>query len=226
MVIDKENTLKRIIDNGTVSSQFYVLMSISATIAIAGLLLNASSFIIGSMLISPLGGSIALLGLSLARLDMTLFKRGLECLVTGMLLILLISFLVTYFFPSKDITPEILVRTHPNIYDLLVSTIAGGALGYIMVREDFHTNAGVIIGVGIATSVVPPLATVGYGFAVPDYTIAKGAFVLFFSNISAIALGCSYIFRYFQLSESNRFVYYIFATFVVLVVLSFLYLHL
>jgi len=225
MIKNKQAVINRIAKAGEVSSQFYILTLVAAAIAISGLLLNDSSYIIGSMLISPLGGSIGLLGLFLATLDMRLLKQAAECLSMGIIFVLLVSFLITFFFPVNAITPEILLRTRPVIYDLLISIIAGGALGYILVQEHFHKNVGVIIGVGIATSVLPPLATIGYGFAIPDYRVAFGAFILFFTNVCAIAIGSSITFRHLGIMSKKRWHYIALVTLLVVLVLVLLYLY-
>jgi len=225
-MMDKKAVIEKMIQDVSLSAQFYILTIIAATIAISGLLLNTTSFVIGAMLISPLEVSIGLLGLCVATLDKSLLKKSLECLVAGAILVLLVTFLITFFCPHHHITPEILIRTRPSIYDLIVATLAGSALGYIMMQENFHKHVGVIIGVGIVTSVLPPLATIGYGCAIRDYKIVLGAFILFFTNICAISLGSSFMFRYLGFDSHNKFSYYFLITMIIFFSLFFLYIYL
>ena len=165
----------------------------SIFVASIGLNANSTAVVIGAMLISPLMGPILGIGLSLAINDIDTLKRSLINLATMIVLSLLTAFLFFYFFPLSEDTSELLGRVKPDIRDVLIAFFGGLAL--IIARTKKGTIASVIFGVAIATALMPPLCTVGYGLAVAaegdlskGIEFAKGAIYLFTINTIFIAL--------------------------------------
>lgn len=169
------------------------MTAMSAGIAILGLLLSSPAVIIGAMLISPLMGPIIGLGFALATFDWPEVRRSLVALVAGTLLAVGFTALVVLMSPLKDLTPEILARTRPNLFDLLVAVFSALAGGYATVRGRGET----IVGVAIATALMPPLAVVGYGLATQNLPVFGGAFALFLTNFIAIALSAALVARFY-----------------------------
>jgi hypothetical protein len=92
--------------------------------------------------------------------------------------------LIVLLSPVKELTTELLARTRPNLFDLVVAILSGAAGGYALIRG----RGGAIVGVAIATALMPPLATIGYGLVTERWPVARGALLLFFTNMAAISL--------------------------------------
>lgn len=153
-------------------------------IASLGLNVNSTAVIIGAMLISPLMGPIIGMGLAVGIADLKLFKRAL----TNYLIATVISVVTaTIYFTISPITEaqsELLARTSPTLYDVLIA-LFGGAAGILAISTKSKNN--VIPGVAIATALMPPLCTAGYGFAMGNISYFFGAFYLYFINTVFIA---------------------------------------
>lgn len=154
-------------------------------IASLGLNVNSTAVIIGAMLISPLMGPIVGMGLAVGTNDLSLLKRagknfGVATLIS--VLTATIYFLVT---PLSEAQSELLARTSPTLYDVLIA-FCGGAAGIIALCTRGKGN--VIPGVAIATALMPPLCTAGFGLATGHFLYFLGAFYLFYINTVFIAL--------------------------------------
>ncbi|MCL7754739.1 DUF389 domain-containing protein [Polaribacter sp. Z022] len=162
-------------------------------VASIGLNANSTAVVIGAMLISPLMGPILGIGSAFAINDIEVFKKSTVSLATMIVLSLLASFVYFYFFPGGgEETSELLGRTKPDIRDVLIAFFGGLAL--MVARTKKGTIASVIFGVAIATALMPPLCTAGFGLAKGvsgDFTgfeYALGAMFLFTINTIFIAL--------------------------------------
>ncbi|PWH83446.1 hypothetical protein DIS18_02515 [Algibacter marinivivus] len=158
----------------------------SIFVASVGLNANSTAVVIGAMLISPLMGPILGVGLSIAINDIDTLKRSLINLATMIVLSLLTAFLFFKFFPLSEDTNELLGRVKPDIRDVLIAFFGGLAL--IIARTKKGTIASVIFGVAIATALMPPLCTAGYGLAKGNFVYFGGAMYLFTINTIFIAL--------------------------------------
>lgn len=158
----------------------------SIFVASIGLNANSTAVVIGAMLISPLMGPILGIGLAIAINDIDTLKRSLINLATMIVLSLLTAFLFFYFFPLSEDTSELLGRVSPDIRDVLIAFFGGLAL--IIARTKKGTIASVIFGVAIATALMPPLCTAGYGLAKGNWVYFGGAMNLFTINTIFIAL--------------------------------------
>lgn len=162
-------------------------------VASIGLNANSTAVVIGAMLISPLMGPILGIGMAFTINDIDTLKKSATSLVTMIVLSLLTSFIFFYFFPGgTEDTKELLARTKPDIRDVLIAFFGGLAL--MVARTKKGTIASVIFGVAIATALMPPLCTVGFGLAKGvsgdpvGFTNALGAIYLFTINTIFIAL--------------------------------------
>ena len=173
----------------------------SIMVASVGLNADSTAVVIGAMLISPLMGPILGIGMSIALNDIDTLKKSLINLATMIVLSLITAFLFFYLFPLSEDTSELLGRTSPDIRDVLIAFFGGLAL--IIARTKKGTIASVIFGVAIATALMPPLCTAGYGLAkalsretainmqgnvVTGWDYALGAMYLFTINTIFIAL--------------------------------------
>lgn len=154
-------------------------------VASVGLNMNSTAVIIGAMLISPLMGPINGMGYSIATYDFSLFRKALKNFGFAVVASLLAS--TTYFIisPISTAHSELLARTSPTIYDVLIAFF-GGIAGIIAISSKQKGN--VIPGVAIATALMPPLCTAGYGLATAQFNYFFGAFYLFTINTVFIAI--------------------------------------
>jgi uncharacterized hydrophobic protein (TIGR00271 family) len=162
------------------------ILIFSIFVASIGLNVSSTAVVIGAMLISPLMGPIVGVGLSVAINDVETLRRSLINLGVMIGLSVLTAFLYFKISPLTRETPELLARTYPTILDVLVAIFGGLAL--IVAKTKSGTIASVIFGVAIATALMPPLCTVGYGLAINNLQYAGGALYLFSINTVFIAL--------------------------------------
>jgi len=161
------------------------VLAFAIIIASVGLNVNSTAVIIGAMLISPLMGPICGLGLAVGILDMDLFKKSVKNLIIMVAISLLASTLYFVISPLNDAQSELLARTRPTIYDVLIAFF-GGLTG-IVAKSRKEQAIVTISGVAIATALMPPLCTAGYGLATMQWNYFYGAFYLFFINSFFIA---------------------------------------
>ena len=158
----------------------------SIFVASIGLNANSTAVVIGAMLISPLMGPILGIGLSIAINDIDTLRKSFVNLATMLVLSLLTAFLFFYLFPLSQDNSELLGRVKPDIRDVLIAFFGGLAL--IIARTKKGTVASVIFGVAIATALMPPLCTAGYGLSQGNFDYFFGAMYLFTINTIFIAL--------------------------------------
>jgi uncharacterized hydrophobic protein (TIGR00271 family) len=187
--VDHDAIAHAIENDGRLAHGYLFMCAMAAGIATIGLLCNSASVIIGAMLVSPLMGPIVRLGLGIGTLSLNRVWRSLGTLAWGMAVALAVSVLIVFVSPLKVATPEILGRTNPNIFDMVAATLSGLAGGYAMIRN----RGGTIVGVAIATALMPPMAVVGFGLATGQFVFARGALLLFTTNLAAIALSVTLV---------------------------------
>lgn len=168
----------------------------SIFIASVGLNANSTAVVIGAMLISPLMGPILGIGMSIAINDIFTLRRSLKNFAVMVVLSVLTAFLFFNFFPIQDESSELLARTAPDIRDVLIAFFGGLAL--VIARARKGTIATVIFGVAIATALMPPLCTVGFGLAIRNWEYAGGAMYLFTINTIFIALATFLVLKYLR----------------------------
>ncbi len=172
------------------------ILAFAVIVASVGLNVNSTPVIIGAMLISPLMGPIIGTGLAVGINDSMLLKRSIKNLGIMVLISILASTLFFVVSPlSLDEPTELLARTRPTIYDVFIAFF-GGLAG--IVEGSKKEKGTVIAGVAIATALMPPLCTAGYGIANLNFTYFAGAIYLFFINSLFIALATFLIIRYLR----------------------------
>jgi len=194
-----EENKKSVIENitGAVSfrgSNIWIL-ACAIIIASVGLNVNSTAVIIGAMLISPLMGPIVGAGFGLGMYDFELLKKSIKNLIIATLVSLVTSTIYFYISPFKEAQSELLARTAPNIYDILIAFF-GGLVGVIAVTRVEKGNP--IPGVAIATALMPPLCTAGYGLALGNYMYFLGALYLYTINCVFICIATFLIVKYLK----------------------------
>ncbi len=180
-------------------SSLWILMA-AVFIASIGLNVNSTAVIIGAMLISPLMGPIVGAGFALGIFDFVLLRRSLKNLLIATIASLLVSSLYFWLSPFKEAQSELLARTSPNIYDVLIAFL-GGLVGVIAITRVEKGNP--IPGVAIATALMPPLCTAGYGLATGNYKFFFGALFLYTINCVFIGIATFLIVKYLKYPPVN-----------------------
>lgn len=189
--VEHRAVIAKVDDEASLTPRYAFMILMSAGIAVLGLLLSSPAVVIGAMLISPLMGPIIGLGFGIATIDGNEIRRTAMTLAAGIVMAVLFTALVVFFSPIKDVTSEIAARTRPNLFDLLVALFSALAGAYAMIRG----REGTIVGVAIATALMPPLATVGFGLATLNATVFFGALLLFVTNLMTIAIAAAVMAR-------------------------------
>ena len=171
------------------------ILACAIVIASVGLNVNSTAVVIGAMLISPLMGPIVGAGFALAVFDFELLKRCGKNLLIATIVSLVVSAIYFFISPFKDAQPELLARTSPTIYDVLIAFF-GGLVGVIALTRVEKGNP--IPGVAIATALMPPLCTAGYGLAMGNFSYFFGAFYLYSINCFFICIATYFIVRYLK----------------------------
>ncbi|WP_029037095.1 DUF389 domain-containing protein [Salinimicrobium xinjiangense] len=183
---DRETTLETVKRDISFKGHNAWILVFSIFVASIGLNVSSTAVVIGAMLISPLMGPIVGVGFSVAINDIDTLKRSLVNLGVMVFLSVLTAYLYFLISPIKEETPELVARTYPTILDVLIAIFGGLAL--IVAKTKKGAIASVIMGVAIATALMPPLCTVGYGLAIANWEYAGGALYLFTINSIFIAL--------------------------------------
>lgn len=196
--VDHEAVVNKIVDESGWTPRYLFMTIMSAGIAVLGLLLSSPAVVIGAMLISPLMSPILGLGFSLALFDFAEMRRAVVALAAGSICAVLFTALIVALSPLQAPTPEIIARTRPNLFDLAVALFAALAGTFAIIRGRGET----VVGVAIATALMPPLAVVGYGIATGNLAVLGGALALFVTNFVTIALSATVMARFYGFGHS------------------------
>ncbi|MGK7882613.1 MAG: TIGR00341 family protein [Crocosphaera sp.] len=188
-----EDKLSEILIHQVLARNFSILLILATSIATFGLISNSAATIIGAMIIAPLMIPIIGIAYSLVTLNTRLISYSFIRLIFGIFLTVGIAFLTTEIIGYQLSGTEILSRTRPTLLDLGVAIAAGTAGGFAKVRRSVSDA---IPGVAISVALVPPLCVVGIGFAVSDFSLSRGSFVLFLTNLVGIILTAAIVFLF------------------------------
>lgn len=185
----KEHVLKDLTLASQPGFDYFLLTVLSATIATLGLITDSAAVIIGAMLVAPLMSPI--LGVSVASItgDQKLFRDASFAIILGATLAVLLAWILSAtaealpFRILAELPGEVLARTRPTPFDLVIALAGGAAAAYALSQENLSAA---LPGVAIATALMPPLCTVGVGLAAGDWGVAGGAALLFITNLASI----------------------------------------
>jgi len=189
--LPRQAVLSAVAEASEPSGVFWVMNPLATVIACYGLLANSPAVVIGAMVVAMLLGPISGVALGLNESDGPLLRAALRTLAGGIVWILVIAIVVGFIHRDVPLTEEILSRTDARLFDLVIA-LAGGAAGAIAVLSPKIGTA--IVGVAVATALVPPLAVAGMLVARGEFVLAGGAALLAFTNIVAIQLAFSAVF--------------------------------
>lgn len=198
---DYETTVETI-EKGSEFRGFNIwILFFAIIIASVGLNVNSTAVIIGAMLISPLMGPITGIGLAIGTYDEDFLQKSLKNLIVMVCISLVASTVYFLISPISDARSELLARTQPTIFDVLIAFF-GGLTGIVATSRKSQPG-GVIAGVAIATALMPPLCTAGYGIATMQIWYFLGAFYLFFINSFFIALATFIMVRFLRFPQKT-----------------------
>lgn len=170
------------------SFDFMVLIVLSTAIASLGLIQSSAAVVIGAMLVAPLMTPLLGAGLALVQGNLPLLLRAAQAILLGFLCALGIGLVLGWLVPVSQLTPELLARGGPTVLDLVVGFLSGFAAAYCSGRS---TLSAALPGVAIAAALVPPIATAGVSIAMGETANARGAAMLFGTNVVAIVVGAA-----------------------------------
>ncbi|WP_055041560.1 DUF389 domain-containing protein [Chryseobacterium echinoideorum] len=196
---DKQKVLENVTANISFRGSNLWILACAILIASVGLNVNSTAVIIGAMLISPLMGPILGAGFALGTYNFLLLRKSIKNLLIATVVSLLVSAFYFYISPFKDVQSELLARTSPNIYDVLIAFF-GGLVGVIAITRVEKGNP--IPGVAIATALMPPLCTAGYGLATFNFSYFFGAFYLYTINCFFICIATFLVIKYLKYPAS------------------------
>ena len=186
----REAICRSIEQNAAFSVPYVVMNTLATIVACYGLLQNSTAVVIGAMIIAMLLGPISGIALALVRGNHVLLRRALLTEIGGMLLVLGVAYIIGLAHREIPLTQEIIARTTPNILDLMIALAGGAAGAYATISP--RVSAG-LVGVAIATALVPPLSTCSICLARGELRLAAGGFLLFFANLVAIQFASSVV---------------------------------
>ncbi|WP_129021915.1 DUF389 domain-containing protein [Edaphocola flava] len=192
---DKKKVLENVFANTSFRGSNLWILACAIIVASVGLNVNSTAVIIGAMLISPLMGPIVGAGFALGTYDFELLKKSVKNLLVATIVSLIVSSAYFYLSPFKDVQSELLARTAPNIYDVIIAFF-GGLVGVIAITRVEKGNP--IPGVAIATALMPPLCTAGYGIATFNLSFFAGAFYLYTINCFFICIATFFVVKYLK----------------------------
>ena len=192
---DRQKVLENVKSNISFRGSNFWILACAIVVASVGLNVNSTAVVIGAMLISPLMGPIVGAGFGLGIYDFDLLKKALKNLLIATIVGLVVSTIYFYLSPFKETQSELLSRTSPNIYDIFIAFF-GGLVGVIAITRVEKGNP--IPGVAIATALMPPLCTAGYGLAISNYSFFFGAIYLYVINCVFICIATFLIVKYLK----------------------------
>jgi len=197
----KQKTLDDVRNNISFTGSNLWILICAIMIASVGLNVNSTAVVIGAMLISPLMGPIVGAGFALGVYDFQLLKKSLLNLLIATIASLIVATAYFYVSPFKQVQSELLARTSPNIYDVLIAFF-GGLAGVIAITRTEKGNP--IAGVAIATALMPPLCTAGYGLATGNWRFFLGALFLYCINCVFICIATFSIVKYLKYPPAKQ----------------------
>jgi uncharacterized hydrophobic protein (TIGR00271 family) len=196
----QEKVLENVRSNVSFRGSNLWILACAIVVASVGLNVNSPAVVIGAMLISPLMGPIVGAGFALGTYDFDLLRRSLKNLLIATTLSMAVATLYFFLSPFKDTQSELLARTAPTIYDVIVAFF-GGLVGVIAFTRVEKGNP--IPGVAIATALMPPLCTAGYGLAIGNVNYFLGAFYLYSINCFFICVATFFIVKYLKYTPAQ-----------------------
>lgn len=202
----KEATLQKyvayetVVAGSTDTTEYYVMLILSCIITLFGLYQNSPAVIIGAMIVAPLMGPIFGFSAGILWGSGEVIWEAITTLVKGSILVVLIGALATFILPGISITTEMLARSKPTLFDIVVALACGFIGAYAYVNKKVSSA---IPGVAIAVALMPPVTTIGIGLGMLNFELAGGAALLFLVNFIGISLAALVVFYLVRLNPKS-----------------------
>ena len=203
-LIEKYEAYEIVVAGSTDTVEYYVLLLLSCLIATMGLYLNSAAVIIGAMIVAPLMGPVFGFSAGVLWGSGKTITEAVTTLLKGTLLVIIVTGVLSFFIPSIVVTPEILSRTKPSFFDIIIALSCGFIGAYAFVNKRVSSA---IPGVAISVALLPPLCTAGIGIGLRQWDLALGAGLLYAINlvgISTAALIVFYLVRLHPQSDDKK----------------------
>ncbi|MCK4968345.1 MAG: TIGR00341 family protein, partial [Candidatus Aenigmarchaeota archaeon] len=198
---EKGAVVNKLIAYSSPSYNFFLMFLLSIVITTLGLLVSSPTVVIGGMLIAPVLYPILSLSMGVVTANFKLIKRSCLLLLEVIIFSVILAFIISLFITNKSINFEILTRTRPSMIYFFIAFVSGIAASYALSKPKLSE---VLPGVAIAVSVLPPLAVCGIALAFFEWSMAVGAFSLFFLNIIGIIFASIIVFSLLGFYEKRR----------------------
>lgn len=200
---DKAAVVRKLMESSTPDFDFFYLIGLSMVMATMGLLLDSVAIVIGSMLIAPLLYPVLGVALGLTMSHYGVFKRSLATLGKSFGVGVVLSTVVTLFFADETVRQsfELMNRTEVDLLHFLTAVVAGAAVSFTLGQSEWSET---VPGIAISVALIPPLAVVGVGIALFDFTIISGAFLLLMMNVVGIIFAAMVTFSLMNLYEKQH----------------------
>ncbi len=203
--VEQEELVRQAQGMAATSLDFSVLIVIAAVLATFGLLTSSPAVIIGAMLVAPLMSPLIAFSVGMTTGRVRMVRRSALTVVVGFALAVMLAIVVGAISPTKIITSEMAARGNPTVLDMGVALASGFIGAYATARKDIPAA---LAGVAIAAALVPPVCTIGLGLAYANTSLARGATLLFATNIVSIILAAWVVFFWLglrpQVIEESR----------------------
>lgn len=181
--LNKQKIINEIKDECSFSPQFFILLILSAAVATLGLIIDNGVVVIGAMLLSPILYPIVGLSLSTVISDKQLLRASIVMALSSILVTIAVASVISLLSPISEFNSEILIRTNPTIFDMIIALSVGIAAILIITWPKFSNHAA---GVAVAASLLESLCITGIGLTYGDWSIAYGSFMLFLTNLASV----------------------------------------
>ncbi|HEY9819999.1 MAG TPA: DUF389 domain-containing protein [Candidatus Sericytochromatia bacterium] len=190
-----------LLEESTLNLNYLVLILGSCVIATFGLLSNSAAVIIGAMIIAPL--MLPIRGLAFGALEgnVVLFRKGLMAVVVGTMLAIFLAWFLGSLVRLPDFGSEVLARSKPTLLDLGIAVAAGGISGFAKIQPKV---SGTLAGTAISVALMPPICVVGLGLSQANWSLSRGASLLYLTNLLGITLSCMLTFLMAGYTPLNR----------------------
>ncbi len=189
---EKNETIEKLLNNGSPSRDFFLMVGLSVLMATFGLLLDSVAVIIGSMLIAPILYPILSASMAVVMCDYKLLRHSAYTIAKAIIFAVIASTVVAIFFSQENILEkEIILGMEPSLMYIAIAFIAGTAASFAMVKPQLNET---LPGIAISVALIPPLSVIGIGIANLNWVIISNATLLFFINIAGIVFSSMVVF--------------------------------
>lgn len=191
-IIDKQQTVQRIIEESRVGVDYHILLTIASLTTTLGLIADSSSVVIGSMLIAPLLSPVLAMGLSLVTTNRSSLVRSSTAILKSVSIVLALSAITAFLLGVNDPqNSEISQRIKPTLVFMYIAILSGMAATYAWAKPKLSAR---LPGIALTVSLLPPLCTVGIGISIFSREIIVGSLQLFLINLVGISLSSAVVF--------------------------------